>query len=147
MTRISSPKLLLVLSNLCTFRQVQAGEVLFRENEMPAGIHLLVSARVRLSKRSSDGDLVIQPDLEADAILGLSDLLAARPYPVTAQVVSPGEIGFISAKQLGASIRTNVDALAAAMRENIELRVQLTNLLVDAITVEAHSALPREKAG
>jgi CRP-like cAMP-binding protein len=147
MRRFSSPKLLLVVSDLCTFRKVEVGEVLFRENEIPAGIHLLVSARIRLSKRSADGDLVIQPDLEPDAILGLSDLLADRPYPVTAQVVSPGEIGYISARQLAASIHTNVGTLAAAVRDNLELRVQLTSLLVDSITIESQSALPREKAG
>jgi len=133
MTTNGPPNLLSAVTGSCTCRLVEPGAVLFEEGQPCRGLYLLHSAKIRLVKRSPGGDFEIQPDIGKGTVLGISDLLAKRPHPVTALVVERGEVGFISLEALNPFFARRVEALAAAIRTNLEARIQLSSLVADAL--------------
>jgi CRP-like cAMP-binding protein len=125
---------LTALAAACTYQLVEPGALLFEEGQFCRGVHILLSAKVRLVTNSVAGALEIQPDVGSGTVLGIGDLLAKRPYPVSAAIVERGEVGFVPADAFAFLTGPRLEALANALRGNVEGRVQLTTLIIQAIS-------------
>lgn len=98
--------------------------VLFIEGQPSRGVFILCSGRAKLSTTSKSGKTVITKLTEPGDVLGLSATISNHPYEVTAEMLEPGQVNFISKDGLFHLLRTNND---------ITLRVaQLLSLRYDA---------------
>lgn len=71
------------------------GSVLFVEGQEPRGVYILCSGRAKLSTCSADGKTVILRIAQPGEVLGLSAVVAGRPYLATAELIEPAQANFI----------------------------------------------------
>ena len=71
------------------------GAMLFIEGQLPRGVFVLCSGKVKLSTTSRDGKTIITKISDAGDILGLNAVISNRPYEVTAEMMEPGQANFI----------------------------------------------------
>jgi len=72
-----------------------ADAVLFREGEMPQGVYIVCSGRVKLSVESREGKTVILKIASDRHLLGMSAVVSGRSAPVTVTTVDFCQINFI----------------------------------------------------
>jgi CRP/FNR family transcriptional regulator len=72
-----------------------AGALLFVEGQTPRGIFILCSGNVKLSTTSKDGKVLILKQAQAGEVLGLSAVISATNYEMTAETASPCQLNFI----------------------------------------------------
>lgn len=77
-----------------------AGAVLFVEGQMPRGIFVLCSGKVKLSTTSKEGKVLILKQAEAGEVLGLSAAISGTSYVMTAEAASACQLDFISRQDL-----------------------------------------------
>jgi CRP/FNR family transcriptional regulator len=77
-----------------------AGAVLFVEGQMPRGIFVLCSGKMKLSTTSKDGKVLILKQAEAGEVLGLSAAISGTSYVMTAEAASACQLDFISRQDL-----------------------------------------------
>jgi CRP/FNR family transcriptional regulator len=92
--------------------------MLFIEGQLPRGVFVLCTGKVKLSTSSADGKTIILKISGPGDILGLNATISNRPYEVTAEMVEPGQANFISR-----------DALLQFLRENGEVAVRVAEQL------------------
>jgi CRP/FNR family transcriptional regulator, cyclic AMP receptor protein len=92
--------------------------MLFIEGQLPRGIFVLCSGKVKLSTSSRDGKTVILKISEPGDVLGLNAVISDRPYEATAEMVEPGQANFIAR-----------DALVQFLREHGEVAVRVAEQL------------------
>lgn len=83
--------------------------VLFIEGQTSRGIFILCSGRAKLSTASKSGKTVITRISEPGDVLGLSATISNYPYEVTAEMLEPGQVNFISKESLLQLLRSNND--------------------------------------
>lgn len=69
--------------------------MIFMEGQMPQGIYVLCSGRVKLSTSSGDGKTVIIEVAEPGEVLGLSATVSEIPYEVTAEAIEICQVNFV----------------------------------------------------
>lgn len=74
--------------------------ILFRQGEMPDGVYLVYSGKVRLTVDSSAGRTMTLADLKSGDVLGLGAIFAGKPHVVTAETLSSCRVGFLAAEDL-----------------------------------------------
>ena len=79
---------------------VPAGAILFVEGQLPRGLFVLCSGKVKLSTTSRDGKVLILKTAEAGEPLGLSAAIAGDTYEMTAETAMPCQLNFIDRKAL-----------------------------------------------
>lgn len=84
-------------SHLSTY---PGGAILFVEGQLPRGASVLCSGKVKLSRTSSDGKVLIVKIAEAGEILGLSAVVSGTCYEVTAETEAPCQVNFIEREAL-----------------------------------------------
>ena len=84
-------------SHLSTY---PGGAVLFVEGQTPRGALVLCSGKVKLSTTSRDGKVLILKMAEAGEALGLSAVISATPYELTAETAGPCQVNFIDRDSL-----------------------------------------------
>jgi CRP/FNR family cyclic AMP-dependent transcriptional regulator len=77
-----------------------AGAILFVEGQLPRGIFVLCSGRVKLSTASRDGKVLILKFAEAGETLGLSAVISGMNYEMTAETATPCQLNYIDRKNL-----------------------------------------------
>lgn len=77
-----------------------AGAILFVEGQMPRGIFVLCSGRVKLSTTSRDGKVLILKTCEAGEALGLSAAISGQNYEMTAETATPCQLNFVDRRSL-----------------------------------------------
>src|SRR4051812_36408210 len=70
--------------------------VLFIEGQLPRGVFVLCTGKVKLSTSSSEGKTIILKIADAGEVLGLSATVSNLPYEVTAEVMEPAQANFIA---------------------------------------------------
>jgi CRP/FNR family cyclic AMP-dependent transcriptional regulator len=91
-----TPAALQDLSKIAGPATYPKGAVLFGERQSPRGVFILCEGHVKLSTSSADGRTVILQISEPGDLLGLPATIAGRPYEVTADVIEPTQVNFIS---------------------------------------------------
>ena len=76
------------------------GATLFVEGQTPRGVFLLCSGKVKLSTTSRDGKVLILKMAGPGDMLGLSAVISATPYEVTAETALPCQVGFVQREAL-----------------------------------------------
>lgn len=69
--------------------------ILFMEGQQPRGVFVLCAGQAKLSASSFAGKAIITKIANAGEALGLSAVVANRPYEVTAEMIIPGKANFI----------------------------------------------------
>jgi CRP/FNR family transcriptional regulator len=77
-----------------------AGAVLFVEGQMPRGIFILCSGRVKLSTTSKEGKVLLLKLAEGGEALGLSAAISGSTYQMTAETATPCQVNFVDRKDL-----------------------------------------------
>jgi CRP/FNR family transcriptional regulator, cyclic AMP receptor protein len=77
-----------------------AGTVLFVEGELPRGIFILCSGKVRLSTTSREGKMLILKTAAAGEAIGLSAAISGLRYEMTADTATPCQLNFVDRKSL-----------------------------------------------
>src|SRR5215472_1703585 len=71
------------------------GATLFVEGQVPRGVFILCSGRVKMSTTSADGKTLIVRIADPGEVLGLPATVTGRPYELTAEVIEPSQANFI----------------------------------------------------
>ena len=71
------------------------GTRLFSEGESPRGLFILCTGEARLSASGPDGRAMTLRLVSRGEVLGLSSVVANRPYPVTAETLVRSQVAFI----------------------------------------------------
>lgn len=74
--------------------------ILFVEGQMPRGLFVLCSGKVKLSTTSRDGKVLILRTAEAGEALGLSAAISGQSYEMTAETATPCHLNFVDRKSL-----------------------------------------------
>jgi len=71
------------------------GATLFVEGQLPRGVFILCSGRVKLSTSSADGKTLILRISDPGEVLGLPATVTGKPYELTADVIEPAQANFV----------------------------------------------------
>jgi CRP/FNR family transcriptional regulator len=91
-----SPAALQRLNQITSASTQPKGALLFVEGQPPRGVYILCSGRVKLSTSSADGKTLIVRMSEPGEVLGLPSTVTGKPYELTAEVIEPTQVNFIS---------------------------------------------------
>ncbi|MEA2166084.1 MAG: family transcriptional regulator, cyclic receptor protein [Thermoanaerobaculia bacterium] len=78
-----------------TSRVYPPGSVLFSEGDMPKGLHILDSGRVKLFGSTSRGKTFITKIASAGEMLGLNAVILGRPYLLSAEAMEPSRVSHV----------------------------------------------------
>lgn len=81
------------------------GAMLFIEGQMPRGVFVLCSGKVKLSTTSREGKTIITKISDSGDVLGLNAVVSNVPYEVTAEMMEPGQANFIPRDSLQLLLR------------------------------------------
>ncbi len=93
-TRLSPTTLRLFESAGCNFTYPQ-GTRLFCEGQAAAGIFVVHSGSVKLLVSDSEGHKLLLRVAEPGELLGLSATLSSHPHEITAETMTPCQVGFV----------------------------------------------------
>lgn len=115
------------------------GVVLFSEGQLPSGLLVLRSGRVKVSISSSEGRILILRLVQAPELLGVNAVVRNVPYDATVETIEPCRTNFIS----------RADFMELVARSN-EARTCLCAILSKEVTRAVEHAraldLPRSSA-
>jgi CRP/FNR family transcriptional regulator len=77
-----------------------ADAFLFAEGQMPRGVFILCSGRVKLSACSRDGKVLILRIAEAGEVLGLSAVISGTVYELSAETAARSQVRFVEKEAL-----------------------------------------------
>ena len=84
-----------------------AGAILFVEGQLPRGIFVVCSGRVKLSTASRDGKVLILKFAEAGETLGLSAVISGMNYAMTAETATPCQLNYVDRKNVMSLLEEN----------------------------------------
>jgi CRP/FNR family transcriptional regulator, cyclic AMP receptor protein len=90
-----SPPAVQKLAAITSASSYPKGAALFVEGQMPRGVFILCSGRVKLSTTSADGKTLIVRIADPGEVLGLPATVTEKPYELTAEVIEPTQANFI----------------------------------------------------
>ena len=93
------------LSTITFASSYPKGATLFVEGQVPRGVFILCSGRVKLSTSSIDGRTLIVRLSEPGEVLGLPATITGKPYQLTAEVVEPTQANFVSRRDFLSFVR------------------------------------------
>lgn len=89
------PQVLQELAAITSASSYPKGATLFVEGQVPRGVFILCSGRVKLSTTSADGKTLIVRIADPGEVLGLPATVTEKPYELTAEVVEPTQANFV----------------------------------------------------
>ncbi len=105
-----SPSALQHLSEITAASSYPKGAVLFVEGQKARGVFILCDGRVKLSTSSMDGKTLIVRIADPGEVLGLPATVTATTYELTAEVIEPTQVNFISRSDFLAFLREHGEA-------------------------------------
>jgi CRP/FNR family transcriptional regulator, cyclic AMP receptor protein len=102
-----SPDVLKSFSAASHLSTYPGGAILFVEGQSPRGAFVLCSGKVKLSTTSREGKVLILKMAEPGEALGLSAVISATPYEVTAETSGPCQVNFIERETLMRMLEKN----------------------------------------
>jgi CRP/FNR family transcriptional regulator, transcriptional activator FtrB len=111
--RLSTP-LLRRLDAVTELVQLPSGQVLGRQGEVPAVLHILLDGQVALSAAATDGTDAVVEVVQPPTHFILAAALTGLPYLMSATTITPSRLLTVQAPALRSLIHTELD-LATAM--------------------------------
>ena len=87
-----------------------AGAVIFMEGQGARGVYILCQGRVKLMTTNSDGRTLIFKIAQRGEGLGLNSVITGKPYEMTAEILQPSQLTFISSSDFLKFIAEHGDA-------------------------------------
>jgi CRP/FNR family cyclic AMP-dependent transcriptional regulator len=94
-----------------------AGAVLFVEGEIPHGVFVLSSGRVKLSIGSASGKVIILRIAKSGEVLGLHAVVSNVDFQATAQTIEPCKVSFVRGDEFLRFLRQYPQASLEAARQ------------------------------
>jgi len=98
------------LSTITSASSYPKGATLFVEGQAARGVFILCKGRVKLSTCSSDGKTLIVRIADSGEVLGLPATITGKPYELTADVIEPTQVNFVSRTDFLVFLREHGDA-------------------------------------
>jgi CRP/FNR family transcriptional regulator, cyclic AMP receptor protein len=73
-----------------------AGAIIFMEGQPARGVYILRQGRVKLQTANSDGRILILKIAKPGEALGLNSVITGKPHDLTAEILQPAELAFIT---------------------------------------------------
>ena len=86
------------------------GAVLFVEGQVPRGVYIICSGRVKLTTTSRDGKTLILRIAEAGEVLGLHGTVSDKPHELTAEALQPCQLDFVKRDDFLKFLQSHPDA-------------------------------------
>ena len=86
------------------------GAVLFVEGQLPRGVYIICSGRVKLTTTSRDGKTLILRIAEAGEVLGLHGTVSEKPHDLTAETLQPCQLDFVKRDDFLKFLQSHPDA-------------------------------------
>jgi CRP/FNR family transcriptional regulator len=145
------------LVQTCHHTTLPAGAILFIEGQMPNGIFILCSGRVKLSTASRDGKVFILKFAEAGETLGLSAAISGMNYEMTGQAATWCQLHHLDRKNLLSLIEAHSEVglqIVRSLSRDFQFAYRdmhdvvltrysagkLARLLLSSCSVEAHGS-------
>ena len=96
------------------------GAMLFIEGQPPRGVFILCGGKAKLSASSKEGKTIITRICKSGDVIGLSASMLDRPYEVTAEMIEPGQVNFMSRESLLALVKESSE-LAFRIGQQVSL--------------------------
>jgi CRP/FNR family transcriptional regulator, cyclic AMP receptor protein len=93
------------------------GAVLFVEEQVPRGVYMLCTGRVKLTMTSSKGKTVLLHVAEAGEMMGLDSAISGNVHELTAETLQPCQVDFVRKGDLLNFLREHQDAAVRAMQQ------------------------------
>lgn len=111
------------------------GEILYSQNDKPAGVYILFSGRAKLTAIVATGKTALLRISQPGELLGLNAVIARRPYMATARVLEDSHIAFLAREELVSLIVRHPElAIAVAERLATDCAEALTEMLFLRVT-------------
>jgi CRP/FNR family cyclic AMP-dependent transcriptional regulator len=94
-----------------------AGAVLFVEGQVPRGVYMLCTGRVKLTMASPEGKTIIMRVAEAGELLALHSATSGDAHELTAETLQPCQVDFIRRDDFLKLLREHRDVAANAMQQ------------------------------
>lgn len=94
-----------------------AGAVLFVEGQVPRGVYMLCTGRVKLTMASPEGKTIIVRVAEAGELLGLHSAISGEPQELTAETLQPCQVDFIRREDFARLLREQRDVAVNTMQQ------------------------------
>jgi len=100
-----------------------AAAILFVEGQLPRGLFVLCSGKVKLSTTSRDGKVLILKTAEAGDALGLSAAISGQSYEMTAETATACHVNFVDRRSLLALLQSHSEVgMHAAQSLSLEFQ-------------------------
>jgi CRP-like cAMP-binding protein len=81
--------------------------ILFRQGDLPSGLHLLLKGEATISMTSESGDSLVNSRAVSGSILGLPGVLGNSPYTLTVAALAGAEVRFVSRERFTALMQSD----------------------------------------
>ena len=103
------------IADAVTIRRLPRRGVLFRAGDAPAALHFVLTGRVRVARRTSDGSSVLHFE-DAGGVLGEIPVFGGGPYPATATAAEPVQCAVLPAAVVERLLREEPEFARFALR-------------------------------
>jgi CRP/FNR family transcriptional regulator, cyclic AMP receptor protein len=94
-----------------------AGAVLFVEGQVPRGVYMLCSGRVKLTMTSPEGKTIIVRVAEAGELLGLQSAISGDAHELTAETLQPCQVDFVRRDDFSKLLREHAEIAANTIQQ------------------------------
>ncbi len=93
---VADPDLLRILETRSAVVACETGKVLFRQDEPPSGVYLVLEGVATLTMNSYDNRTIFSIQALPGSLLGLPALISDQPYSLTAAAGAGATVRFVS---------------------------------------------------
>jgi CRP/FNR family transcriptional regulator len=120
------------------------GQVLFQEGQAAEHVMILCQGRAKLSVSSPEGKKIILSIAEPGEVLGLSSVIAEKPYEATAEALEPVQVNLIERKPFIEFLHRFQNVAVHAARELSEAQLRACN---EVRLIGLAQSVPQKLAG
>ncbi len=105
-----SPQTAKALTEIRRTSSYPAGALLFMEGEAARGVYIVCQGRVKLLTTNSEGKTLIFKIAKPGDILGLNATISNAPHEITAEILQPAQLAYVSREDFLKFIKEHGDA-------------------------------------
>jgi CRP-like cAMP-binding protein len=104
---VADPDLIRALSEHATPIVCDTDQVLFQQDDSPAGLYILDEGEATISMTSNQGQAIFSVPAKSGSLLGLPGLVSDQPYSLTAIARAGARVRFLGRAQFTALMESN----------------------------------------
>lgn len=137
-----SPRVLSEFNDLRRTVSYPQGALLYVEGELPRGLFIVCAGRAKLAATGREGKSVTFREVMPGEVMGLSCVIAHRPYQTSAQTLEPSEVSMVGGVEFTDFLhRHNEAALRVAQHLSMELHAAWAQTRMLALAPNARAKL------